>query len=71
MTNFDKNFYADLWTRGKNKSFFCDEKANQLRLDLISEELEELKCDAIQRLEIADALTDILYVTYGQGMHLE
>ena len=45
------------------------DKINRLRLSLIKEELDELK-EAIDKkdlLEIADALTDILYVTYGAG----
>ena len=53
----------------KTKASFSDEKTNELRLLLISEELEELK-NAIESkdlLEVADALTDILYVTYGAG----
>jgi len=52
----------------KNPSFSSD-KINSLRYDLIKEELEELKI-AIENkdlLEVADALTDILYVTYGAG----
>ena len=53
----------------KTKSSFSDEKTNELRLDLISEELEELKnaMESKDLLEVADALTDILYVTYGAG----
>tara|TARA_B100000900_G_scaffold182025_1_gene154411 strand:- start:102 stop:443 length:342 start_codon:yes stop_codon:yes gene_type:complete len=53
----------------KIKASFSDEKTNQLRLDLISEELEELKnaMKSKDLLEVADALTDILYVTYGAG----
>ena len=53
----------------KTKASFSDEKTNQLRLDLISEELEELKnaMESKDLLEVADALTDILYVTYGAG----
>jgi len=53
----------------KTKASFSDEKTNQLRLDLISEELEELKNAMASKdlLEVADALTDILYVTYGAG----
>ena len=49
--------------------YFEGEKTNQLRLDLISEELEELKNAMASKdlLEVADALTDILYVTYGAG----
>jgi len=51
------------------KASFSDEKTNQLRLDLMSEELEELKNAMTSKdlLEVADALTDILYVTYGAG----
>ena len=53
----------------KNKPSFSSKKINNLRYDLIREELEELK-DALDNnnlLEVADALTDILYVTYGAG----
>lgn len=53
----------------KTKTEFPEEKIVKLRYDLINEELEELQ-DAIKdknMLEIADALTDILYVTYGAG----
>tara|TARA_Y100001970_G_scaffold226062_1_gene279354 strand:- start:11537 stop:11878 length:342 start_codon:yes stop_codon:yes gene_type:complete len=53
----------------KNKTEFPDDKIVKLRYDLILEELEELK-EAIKEkniIEIADALTDILYVTYGAG----
>ena len=53
----------------KDKPSFSSNKINKLRIDLIKEELEELK-DAMQNkdlLEVADALTDILYVTYGAG----
>ena len=53
----------------KTKTEFPKEKIVKLRYDLINEELEELQ-DAIKdrnMLEIADALTDILYVTYGAG----
>ena len=52
----------------KNSSLSTD-KINQLRIDLIEEELNELK-EAINKKdlkEVADALTDILYVTYGAG----
>ena len=71
MTNFEKvkQFMQTFGQEVKTKSSFSDEKTNQLRLDLISEELEELK-NAMQSkdlLEVADALTDILYVTYGAG----
>ena len=53
----------------KNKPSFSSEKINTLRYDLIKEELDELK-EALENkdlLEVADALTDILYVTYGAG----
>ena len=53
----------------KNKPSFSTDKINKLRLDLIKEELSELT-DAMNNkdlLEVADALTDILYVTYGAG----
>ena len=71
MTNFEKvkQFMQTFGQEVKTKASFSDEKTNQLRLDLITEELEELK-NAIERkdlLEVADALTDILYVTYGAG----
>ena len=53
----------------KTKASFSDEKTNELRIHLISEELEELKnaMESKDLLEVADALTDILYVTYGAG----
>ena len=71
MTNFEKvkKFMQTFGQEVKIKSSLSDEKTNQLRLDLISEELEELK-NAMKNkdlLEVADALTDILYVTYGAG----
>ena len=53
----------------KTKASFSSEKINKLRLDLIREELDELT-EAMKNkdlLEVADALTDILYVTYGAG----
>ena len=53
----------------KTEPSFSSDKINKLRIDLIKEELEELT-DAIKKkdlLEVADALTDILYVTYGAG----
>ena len=53
----------------KTKPSFSSDKINKLRIDLIKEELEELT-EAMQNkdlLEVADALTDILYVTYGAG----
>jgi|TARA_B100000787_G_scaffold143973_1_gene113690 predicted HAD superfamily Cof-like phosphohydrolase len=53
----------------KDKPSFSSDKINKLRLDLIKEELDELKeaMDNKNLLEVADALTDILYVTYGAG----
>ena len=53
----------------KNKPSFSNDKINKLRVDLIKEELEELTTAIKNKdlLEVADALTDILYVTYGAG----
>ena len=53
----------------KTKPSFSTDKINSLRYDLIVEELEELKIAMKNKdlLEVADALTDILYVTYGAG----
>ena len=53
----------------KEKSSFSSDKINELRFNLIKEELEELKIaiDTKNLVEVADALTDILYVTYGAG----
>ena len=75
MTNFEKvkQFMQTFGQEVKTKASFSDEKTNQLRLDLITEELEELK-NAMENkdlLEVADALTDILYVTYGAGHAFE
>ena len=71
MTNFEKvkQFMLTFGQEVKTKASFSDEKTNQLRLDLITEELEELKnaMESKDLLEVADALTDILYVTYGAG----
>ena len=55
--------------RLKTKPSFSSDKINTLRYDLIKEELEELKIAMENKdlLEVADALTDILYVTYGAG----
>ena len=71
MTNFDKVgiFMKTFGQEVKNQPAFSSEKINNLRYDLIKEELSELK-DAMEKkdlLEVADALTDILYVTYGAG----
>ena len=71
MTNFKKvkNFMQTFGQEVKKKPSFSSEKINNLRYDLIKEELEELKeaLDNKDLLEVADALTDILYVTYGAG----
>ena len=71
MTNFDKVgiFMKTFGQEIKDKPSLNNEKINQLRLNLIEEELNELK-EAINKKdlkEVADALTDILYVTYGAG----
>ena len=71
MTNFnDVKIFMDTYSQEvKKKSEFPDEKIVKLRIDLIKEELDELK-EAIENkdiVEVADALTDILYVTYGAG----
>jgi predicted HAD superfamily Cof-like phosphohydrolase len=71
MSNFSKVgiFMKTFGQEVKNKPAFSTDKINKLRLDLIKEELSELT-DAMRNkdlLEVADALTDILYVTYGAG----
>ena len=71
MSNFSKVgiFMKAFGQEVKNKPAFSTDKINKLRLDLIKEELSELT-DAMKNkdlLEVADALTDILYVTYGAG----
>ena len=71
MSNFNdvKTFMETYGQEVKTKSMFPDKKIVNLRLALIKEELEELT-NAIQNndiVEVADALTDILYVTYGAG----
>ena len=71
MTNFEKvrMFMETFKQEIKEKAAFPNTKITTLRYDLIKEELEELK-KAIQDKdikEVADALTDILYVTYGAG----
>ena len=71
MTNFKsvRKFMETFGQEIKEKAAFPEEKITSLRYDLIREELEELK-DAIEKKdmkEVADALTDILYVTYGAG----
>ncbi len=71
MTNFEKvkTFMETFGQEVKSKPSFSSEKINDLRYDLIKEELDELKLaiDGKNLLEVADALTDILYVTYGAG----
>jgi predicted HAD superfamily Cof-like phosphohydrolase len=71
MSNFQsvKKFMQTFGQEVKSKSEFPEEKITQLRCELIKEELEELN-QAIKDKdikEVADALTDILYVTYGAG----
>ena len=71
MSNFEsvKIFMKTFGQEVNEKAEFPSEKITSLRYDLIREELEELK-DAIEKKdikEVADALTDILYVTYGAG----
>ncbi|MDA7750799.1 nucleoside triphosphate pyrophosphohydrolase family protein [Candidatus Pelagibacter sp.] len=71
MTNFNKvkTFMKTFGQEVKIKPSFSSDKINTLRYDLIKEELEELKIAMENKdlLEVADALTDILYVTYGAG----
>ena len=71
MSNFNKvkTFMEIFGQEVKTKPSFSTEKINNLRYDLIKEELEELKVAMENKdlLEVADALTDILYVTYGAG----
>ena len=71
MSNFSKVgvFMKTFGQEVKDKPSFSTDKINKLRLDLIKEELNELS-EAMNNkdlLEVADALTDILYVTYGAG----
>ena len=71
MTNFEKVglFMKTFGQEVKIKAGLSTEKINELRISLIIEELEEFK-EAIKNndlKEVADALTDILYVTYGAG----
>ena len=71
MTNFKsvKKFMETFGQEIREKASFPDDKITSLRYDLIKEELEELKeaMDSRDIKEVADALTDILYVTYGAG----
>ena len=71
MSNFSKVgiFMKTFGQEVKDKPSFSTDKINKLRIDLIKEELQELT-EAMKNkdlLEVADALTDILYVTYGAG----
>ena len=71
MSNFNKvgTFMKTFGQEVKSKPSFSSDKINKLRVDLIKEELDELQ-EAMKNndlLEVADALTDILYVTYGAG----
>ena len=71
MTNFQKvkKFMETFGQEVKSSPSFSSEKINKLRYNLIKEELDEFK-QALENndlLEAADALTDILYVTYGAG----
>ena len=71
MSNFSKVgiFMKTFGQEVKDKPSFSSDKINKLRIDLINEELNELS-EAMKNkdlLEVADALTDILYVTYGAG----
>ena len=71
MSNFSKvgTFMKTFGQDVKHNSSFSTDKINELRVSLIKEELDEL-IEAIDKkdlVEVADALTDILYVTYGAG----
>ena len=71
MSNFNKvgTFMKTFGQEVKTKPSFSSDKINKLRIDLIKEELDELQ-EAMGNndlIEVADALTDILYVTYGAG----
>lgn len=71
MTNFDKveEFMTTFGQEVKSKIDLGDRNLRQLRYDLIKEELGELR-EAFERkdeIEVADALTDLLYVVYGAG----
>ena len=71
MSNFDKVkiFMETFGQEVKIKPSFSTDKINKLRYDLIKEELDELRVALENKdlLEVADALTDILYVAYGAG----
>ena len=71
MTNFEKVglFMKTFGQEVKSKPAFASDKVNELRVNLIVEELGELKAAVKNKdlKETVDALTDILYVTYGAG----
>ena len=71
MTNFEKVgvFMKTFGQEVKVNPSLSTNQINELRVSLINEELEELKAAINKKdlLEVADALTDILYVTYGAG----
>ena len=71
MSNFNKvgTFMKTFGQEVKTEPSFSTKKINKLRIDLIKEELQELTeaMNSKDLLEVADALTDILYVTYGAG----
>ena len=71
MSNFNKvkTFMETFGQEVKTRPSFSNDKINNLRYELIKEELEELKVAMKNKdlLEVADALTDILYVAYGAG----
>ena len=71
MSNFEsvKKFMETFGQEIKEKADFPNDKITSLRYELIKEELDELKeaIDSKDIKEVADALTDILYVTYGAG----
>ena len=71
MSNFEsvKKFMETFGQEIREKASFPDDKITSLRYELIKEELDELKeaIDSKDMKEVADALTDILYVTYGAG----
>ena len=71
MSNFNKvkTFMETFGQEVKTKASFSSDKINLLRYELIKEELDELRVAMENKdlLEVADALTDILYVAYGAG----
>ena len=69
MSNFSKvGTFMKTFCEVKTKPSFSTDKINRLRIDLIKYELEELiEMNNKDLLEVADALTDILYVTHGAG----